>query len=318
MPVTRTVSRALTALTTVALLGFSLAAPAIAASSTGQARAAAILSAPIYAAPPNIPDANVMAHMQQFQAIADRNGGNRAHGRPGYRASIDYVKGKLDAAGFRTTLQSFTHNGATGWNLTADWTSGDANQVVFLGAHLDSVTAGPGMNDNASGSAAALETALAVSREKLVTQKKLRFGWWGAEELGLIGSRYYVNALPAAERAKIKSYLNFDMVGARGTTTWGVYNDNASIQQMFQAYFRGKGIPTRTMSIGGRSDHASFARVGVPVGGIGSGNDPCYHQRCDTITNVAANVMGVATNAAAHSAWTLAGATVAARQPAAA
>ncbi|MGW0517445.1 M28 family peptidase [Crossiella sp. NPDC003009] len=318
MPVTRTASRALTALTTVALLGLPLAPSASAESSLGHIRTTSIVNSPIYAAPPDIPAENVMAHMREFQAIADRNGGTRAHGRPGYKASVDFVKAKLDAAGFRTTLQSFTHNGATGWNLTADWTSGDANQVVFLGAHLDSVTAGPGMNDNASGSAAALETALAVSRAKLVTQKKLRFGWWGAEELGLIGSRYYVNSLPAAERTKIKSYLNFDMVGARNTTTWGVYNDNAAIAQMFQAYFRGKGIPTRSMNIGGRSDHASFSRVGIPVGGIGSGSDPCYHQRCDTITNVAANVMGVATNAAAHGAWTLAGATFAAGEPAAA
>ncbi|XVV07056.1 M28 family peptidase [Actinosynnema sp. CA-248983] len=260
------------------------------------------------AVPPRIPAEDVMAHMRQFQTIATAHGGNRAHGRPGYRASADHVKAKLDAAGFRTTLQPFQHNGSTGWNVIADWPAGDPNDVVFLGAHLDSVTAGPGMNDNASGSAAILETALTLARTKPALRKKLRFGWWGAEELGLVGSRYYVNSLPAAERARIKQYVNFDMVGARNTTTWGVYNDDAAMRRMFEAYFRGQGVPTRPINIAGRSDHASFARIGVPVSGIASGSDPCYHARCDTISNVGANVMATSTNAAAHAAWTLAGA----------
>ncbi|WP_158886813.1 M28 family peptidase [Amycolatopsis anabasis] len=264
---------------------------------------------PALSAPPEIPAAAVLAHAQQFQDIADRNGGTRAHGRPGYRASADFVKSRLDAAGFTTTLQSFTHNGATGWNVIADWPGGNPNEIVFLGAHLDSVTAGPGINDNASGSAAALETALTLARAKPTLQKHVRFGWWGAEELGLIGSRQYVNSLPSAERSKIKTYLNFDMVGARNTTTWGVYNDTPSLQQMFQDYFRGKGIPSRTMNIGGRSDHASFKNIGVQVSGIGSGSDPCYHQRCDNISNVGSKELGIAANAAAHAAWTLAGAT---------
>ncbi|WP_189058776.1 M20/M25/M40 family metallo-hydrolase [Longimycelium tulufanense] len=258
-------------------------------------------------APPQIPAENIMRHLRQFQAIADRNGGNRAHGRPGYRASVDYVKSQLDAAGFRTSLQPFSYRGATGWNLIADWPSGDPNQVVFLGAHLDGVPAGPGINDNASGSAAVLETALTVARTNLKTQKRLRFGWWGAEELGLIGSRYYTGNLPAAERSKIKAYLNFDMVGAKNTRTWGVYNDDPNLRRMFENHFRSKGVQTRPMNIGGRSDHASFKNIGVPVSGIASGNDPCYHARCDTINNVGANVVATSTNAAAHGAWTLAG-----------
>ncbi|MBW4718460.1 M20/M25/M40 family metallo-hydrolase [Saccharothrix obliqua] len=280
------------ALAALGLVGAVVTAPAVAAQ----------------AAPPQIPADSVMAHIQQFQTIADGNGGNRAHGRPGYRASADYVKGKLDAAGFRTTLQAFQHAGATGWNVIAEWPFGDANQVVFLGAHLDSVTAGPGINDNASGSAAVLETALTLARTKPNVQKRLKFGWWGAEEAGMIGSRYYTNSVPAAERSRIKAYLNFDMVGARNTTTWGVYTDNASLRQTFETWFRGQNLATRGVNIAGRSDHASFARIGVPVSGITSGNDPCYHSRCDTVTNVASNVMGTATNAAANVAWQLAGA----------
>ncbi|MFI0372945.1 M28 family peptidase [Actinomadura sp. 1N219] len=256
---------------------------------------------------PDIPAANSMAHAQQFQTIATSNGGNRAHGRPGYRASADYVKAKLDAAGFQTTLQSFTYQGATGWNLIADWPQGDPNQVVFLGAHLDGVPAGPGVNDNGSGSSAVLETALAVARANAKPTKRLRFGWWGAEELGLIGSKYYVQNLPASERTKINAYLNFDMVGAKNTTTWGVYTDSSTLSAVFTEYFRSKNLPTRGFNIGARSDHASFKSAGIQVSGIASGDDPCYHARCDDINNISSPVMGHATNAAAYAAWKLAG-----------
>lgn len=116
------------------------------------------------AAAPDIPVANVKAHLTQLQSIATANGGNRAHGRTGYKASLDYVKAKLDAAGYTTTIQQFTSSGRTGYNLVADWPGGDTGQVLMAGSHLDSVTAGAGINDNGSGSAAVLETALAVSR----------------------------------------------------------------------------------------------------------------------------------------------------------
>lgn len=86
------------------------------------------------AAAPDIPLANVKAHLTQLQSIATANGGNRAHGRTGYKASVDYVKAKLDAAGYTTALQQFTSGGATGYNLIADWPGGDPNQVL-MAAH---------------------------------------------------------------------------------------------------------------------------------------------------------------------------------------
>src|SRR4051794_38436788 len=128
--------------------------------------AAGIITVPAqaaFAAAPDIPVASVKAHLTQLQSIATANGGNRAHGRPGYLASVTYVKGLLDSAGFVTSQQSFTYNGATGYNLIADWPGGNTGDTLMIGAHLDSVTAGPGINDNGSGSAANLETALAVA-----------------------------------------------------------------------------------------------------------------------------------------------------------
>ena len=145
----------------------ALASPACSPSTTPRPRLAAPGGRRRRRRRPTSPLANVKAHLTQLQSIATANGGNRAHGRAGYKASLDYVKAKLDAAGFTTTIQQFTSSGATGYNLIADWPGGDANQVLMAGSHLDCVTSGAGINDNGSGSAAVLETALAVSRAEL-------------------------------------------------------------------------------------------------------------------------------------------------------
>jgi aminopeptidase S len=277
------------------------------------------------AAAPDIPVANVKAHLAQLQSIATANGGNRAHGRAGYKASIDYVKAKLDAAGFTTTLQQFTSSGRTGYNLIADWPGGDTNQVVMAGSHLDSVTAGPGINDNGSGSAAILETALAVSRAQYQPTKHLRFAWWGAEELGMVGSKYYVNSLSSANRAKISDYLNFDMIGSPNPGYF-VYDDDPTIEKTFKDYFAGVGIATEPETEGdGRSDHSPFKNAGIPVGGLFSGADyiktaaqaakwggtsgqafdRCYHASCDTASNIDDTALNRNADALAHAVWTL-------------
>ena len=109
-----------------------------------------------------------------MQSIATNNGGNRYTGRTGYRASADYVKAKLDAAGYTTTLQSFSTSAGTSYNVIAEWPHGDANHVVMAGSHLDSASAGPGINDNGSGSAGVLETPLAyAAKGKAVTVRFL-------------------------------------------------------------------------------------------------------------------------------------------------
>ncbi|AJF66707.1 M28 family metallopeptidase [Streptomyces vietnamensis] len=310
VPRRATAAAALAALALAGLTGTSASAsPAAAAAVT----------------PPDISLANVKQHLADLQSIATANGGNRAHGRTGYKASIDFVKAKLDAAGYTTALQQFTYNGATGYNLIADWPGGDPNQVVMSGSHLDSVTGGPGINDNGSGSAAILETALAVSRAQLQPTKHLRFGWWGAEELGLVGSKYYVNNLPATERSKISGYLNFDMIGSPNPGYF-VYDDDPTIEQTFKDYFAGLGIPTEIETEGdGRSDHAPFKNVGIPVGGLFSGADyiktaaqaqkwggtsgqafdRCYHSSCDTSANINDTALDRNADAIAYAVWNL-------------
>jgi aminopeptidase S len=312
--------------TTTPLAGILLLAGALLGPLTATA-------APTTLAVPDIPVANVQAHLNDLQTIATNNSGNRAHGRPGYRASVDFVKAKLDAVGYQTTLQPFTSSGATGWNLIADWPGGDPQNVLMMGSHLDSVSAGPGINDNGTGSAGILEVALTVARQQFQPQKHLRFGWWGAEELGLVGSTFYVNSLPAAEKTKIKAYLNYDMTGSPNPgyfvySASGQPAGSLEVQQVLERHFSTIGVPTELTQVGGRSDHAAFARAGIATGGLFTGAevimtsaqaqkwggtsgvafDKCYHRSCDTISNVQVTALDRNTDAIAYALWTLAGA----------
>ncbi|MEU4563963.1 M20/M25/M40 family metallo-hydrolase [Actinoplanes sp. NPDC023936] len=302
---------------------------------------AGLLSAPaaVAQAAPDISLANVKTHLTQLQSIATANGGNRAHGRPGYLASVTYVKNLLDAAGFTTTRQSFTYNGATGYNLIADWPGGNTSNTLMIGGHLDSVTAGPGINDNGSGSAGILEVALQVARTGFQPDRHLRFAWWGAEELGLRGSTAYVNSLSSAQRSAITGYLNFDMIGSPNPGYFLYDGDNsdgtgagpgpagsAQIEATLAAYFSSIGVPTRGTDFDGRSDYGPFISAGIPAGGIFTGAegtktsaqvalwggtasrfDPCYHASCDTISNINDTALDRNSDAIAYAVWTLAG-----------
>ncbi|MBE3047494.1 M28 family peptidase, partial [Candidatus Bathyarchaeota archaeon] len=99
------------------------------------------------------------------------------------------------------------------WNIIVETKEGDPDNVVFLGAHLDSVQAGPGVNDDGSGTA-----GLLVILESLIKytgiKNKVRFAWWGAEESGLIGSFFYTMGLSGKEADKIRYYFNYDMIAS--------------------------------------------------------------------------------------------------------
>jgi aminopeptidase Y len=205
---------------------------------------------------------------------------------------------------------------ATTYNVLAESKGGDAGNVVMAGAHLDSVNAGPGINDNGSGSAALLEVANQM--KKVNPRNKVRFAWWGAEESNLVGSTYYVNNLPAEELDKIALYLNFDMIGSPNHGFFIYDGDDsdlvgagpgpsgsAQIEDTFEAYFAMKGITPQGTDFSGRSDYGPFIAAGIPSGGLFTGAegiktaeqaalwggtagiayDPCYHQACDTYAN---------------------------------
>ncbi|MCC7020101.1 MAG: M20/M25/M40 family metallo-hydrolase [Ardenticatenales bacterium] len=219
-----------------------------------------------------------------------------------------------------------------GQSVIAEWPKSEDDGVVMIGGHLDSVTAGPGINDDGSGVAAVLEIARQVARLDATPRHRLRFALWGGEELGLWGSRRYVEALPPDERARLLAYLNFDMIASPNPIR-GLYDslpesDGADqIEDLFARWFDLLGVPHEKATIvTGRSDHAYFSAAGIPVGGLFTGlnqamspaqaeryrgtagalMDPCYHQRCDTIANIHWPMFDEMADAVAHATWTLA------------
>jgi Zn-dependent M28 family amino/carboxypeptidase len=197
-------------------------------------------------------------------------------------------------------------------NVIAETTGGDPRNVIMLGAHLDSVQAGPGINDDGSGSSLILELFLALSKYK--TKNKIRFAWWGAEENGLLGSKFYTSNLAIKDVNDLLVYLNFDMV-AKGF--FGVADTDGSshgskapkgsevTEKIFVDYFTSKGIEVTPAVLTNGSDYASFWQtLNKPFGFLHTGTaveqDPCYHQACDTIDNPDSKTLTVNAKAAAH------------------
>ncbi|MER6750208.1 M28 family peptidase [Streptomyces fungicidicus] len=294
----------------------------------GTLPAAATDSAPAAvtaAAAPDVDVNKVKAHLNEFSAIAGRNGGNRRSTGQGYRDSVAYVKGKLQAAGYTVTEQPCT-SGCTsgaGPNLIAEWPQGDANNVYMFGAHLDSVSAGPGMNDNGSGSAALLENALTLAQQNPTLRNRVRFAWWTDEEQGLNGSDFYVRSLSSTERGRIKSYYNFDMIAS---TNGGYFINHitSSAAAPMKAYWDSLGLqPEENTEGAGRSDDYPFEQYGIPTSGYamgasarktsaqaakwggtsGSAYDPCYHRSCDTLTNINTTGLDRASDGIAYTLW---------------
>jgi Zn-dependent M28 family amino/carboxypeptidase len=208
-------------------------------------------------------------------------------GAPGLRIPALFVSSgagrDLAAAGRVTVAVDAVSEQRTTANVIAE--TGSGPRVAMAGAHLDSVEDGPGLNDDGSGVAALLVAArtLAGNAPEGAT---LRLGFWGAEELGLYGSRHYVRSLGREERSAIAGYVNLDMVGTeRGRMA--VYRADDEIERALRRELRRQGREDiGEESLGSSSDHAPFARAGIPVGGIFTGLDRCYHRACDDLDNV--------------------------------
>jgi hypothetical protein len=206
-------------------------------------------------------------------------------------------------------------------NVIADL-PGRSRGVVLLGAHLDSVPNGPGINDNGSGTALVLEIARQARRLGIRPAQGLRFAFWGGEELGLVGSGSYVASLGAGVR-QFRAVLNFDGVGSPNFGRFVYDGDrqppgSVQIEDAFRAYFAARHQAVDEIALEG-SDHTPFALAGVPVGGLFTGADErkttsearrfggtagrpyheCYHRSCDTLSNVNVRVLGQMADAAA-------------------
>jgi Zn-dependent M28 family amino/carboxypeptidase len=242
------------------------------------------------------------------------------------------VPGGLTMRVFANTLREIK----TTFNVLAETSSGNDNNVVMVGGHLDSVSAGPGINDNGSGSAAILEVAEQMKNVK--PNNTVRFAWWGAEESGLVGSDFYVNSLSQADRDRIALYLNFDMVGSPNYVRF-VYDGSGdvgpagpagstAIEDLFNGFYASRGLAFEPTPFDGRSDYGPFIAEGVdiPAGGLFTGAegmktlaqrdiyggiagqqyDPCYHEACDTFSNNNNEVLDLNSDAIAFATLTYA------------
>ncbi|MFC8301257.1 M28 family peptidase [Micromonospora orduensis] len=316
-----------TALAVFAGMTVTLAAQPVAASPTTTTTVARPIAASVAAlAAPDISVTNVQAHLTQFNSIASSNGGNRRAGSAGYTASLSYVKSRLQSAGYTVSEQYCSSCTYPSNNLIAEWPGGPTDQVVMFGAHLDGVSAGPGINDNGTGSATLLENALVLAAQNPTMTKKVRFAWWTDEEQGLNGSRFYVNSLSSTQRGYIKGYYNFDMVGS---TNGGYFINRVSSTTAapLKAYWDSLGLqPEENVEGQGRSDDYYFQQAGIPTSGYAAGAsarktsaqatkwggtansayDPCYHRSCDTTANVSATVLNRSADGVAYALWQLA------------
>jgi Zn-dependent M28 family amino/carboxypeptidase len=208
-------------------------------------------------------------------------------------------------------------------NLIAETPTGRDDRVVMAGAHLDSVAEGPGIEDNGTGSATLLETALQIAELGIEPRNTIRFAWWGAEEAGLVGSQFYVDSLTKSEAKDVELYLNFDMIGSPNYARF-VYDGDGSafgikgpsgsgaIEDVFEDFFASQGLASEPTAFDGRSDYDAFITAGIPAGGLFTGAednktvdqvalygglatfdgevvayDPCYHQACDSLDPIA-------------------------------
>ncbi len=222
-------------------------------------------------------------------------------------------------------------------NVIADSRKGRANRTVVVGGHLDSVAEGPGINDDGSGVSMMLETAQQLHRLKLKPRNHLRFIFFSGEEEGLVGSNYYVSQLSEKKAAAISVMLDYDML-ASGNFARFVYDGDGSdygvagpegsgtVEKVFSDWWKKKGLAFETIPFDGRSDYDAFTLAGIPAGGIfagaeeiktpeqvelyggtaGKAFDPCYHQACDTLSNISRRGLRQHKNAAVEAIWTFA------------
>ncbi|HMJ35583.1 MAG TPA: M28 family peptidase [Baekduia sp.] len=221
------------------------------------------------------------------------------------------------------TTSTLSENRAT-YNVIADAPSGRADHTVAVGSHLDSVVAGPGINDDGSGTSQDLEMALQYAKAVKNPTNHLRFLFFGAEEEGLLGSAAYVASLSQDQTDEIMAMLDFDMMASPNFARF-VYDGDGSdfpgnegptgsdiIESLFTGYWAGRGLASGTIPFDGRSDSVAFTDAGIPSGGIFAGAegikseeqvakyggtagvayDKCYHQACDTLANLNTQAMG--------------------------
>ncbi|KAH6665511.1 putative leucine aminopeptidase 2 [Halenospora varia] len=237
---------------------------------------------------------------------------------------------RVQAGEVVTADLSTTVSVATTYNVIAETKAGDHNNVIFMSGHSDSVAAGPGINDNGSGTISLLEVAIALTNFSV--KNAVRFAWWAAEEEGLLGASYYVSKAAQTELDKIRLMLDFDMM-ASPNYAYQIYDGDGSsfnesgppgsaeAEHEFERYFKVEaGLNFTSIEFDGRSDYGPFLSAGVATGGIACGAegiktaaeaelfggqagvayDVCYHSACDNYENLNVGAWIQMTKAIAH------------------
>ena len=227
-------------------------------------------------------------------------------------------------------------------NVIADLPGGNTQRTVVVGAHLDSVPEGPGINDDGSGTATDLEVALQMAKLGIKPTNRVRFIWFSGEEQGLLGSDYYVSQLSKQGVQDIQAMLDFDMLASPNYAEL-IYdgdgsefpfpgpNGSGTVESVFQKFFDARGEYTERIPFDGRSDYDAFTTAGIPAGGVFTGAeehktadevpfwggvvapdlsgqyDPCYHLACDKYpSNINDKVLNIMSDAVAHATLTFA------------
>lgn len=155
---------------------------------------------------------------------------------------------------------------------------------IVVGAHYDGVDT-PAANDNASGIATVMEAARIISKQKLDCD--IKFIAFGAEEIGLIGSNYYVGSLDSKEKSNIIAMLNLDMVGVGDTLKIHTMRENTkSLPADLAVSCMNKFNYKNTRIAQESSDHVAFESAGIPVAYFEYGPDDDYHTDKDTIDRI--------------------------------
>ena len=226
-----------------------------------------------------------------------------------------YTAGKNPTVRLETSGETIPHFYP---QVVAETRTGDPRHMVLAGAHLDSVPAGPGINDDGSGTAWQLALAEQLAKKKFALRNKVRFLWFGGDDDGLVGSQYYAKNLSQAEVDKVDVMIDTDMIASAnyarliydgdGSEPGGTPGPTGSgtVENVFARYFARRGMATEPIPFDGRSDYVGFINRGIPAGGIFAGAeapktpeqvalyggvegeqlDPCYHEACDNIATV--------------------------------
>ena len=251
------------------------------------------------------------------------------------RSLVDLANG--DGVTLRVKVDGFVNQDVQTNNVIAETPGGRSDRTVVVGAHLDSVYEGPGINDDGSGTATLLETAEQMHALGISPRNKVRFMFFSGEEQGLLGSTHYASQLTKQQVQDISVMLDYDML-ASGNYARFIYDGNGDeqgfagpkgsgvIEQVFKDWWDSQGLAYETIPFDGRSDYVGFTNRGIPAGGIFAGAeeiktpeqvllyggtagkpfDPCYHQLCDTLANISEQGLAEHKDAAVHAIVTFA------------